>query len=401
MQNEKKNNGIGFIKMSLIVLAGIIVLFLALSFGWIAGVIWLLFFRKKLQKEPKKQKIMTIIISALSVFSFGFLIYSSFSTVSLDSIEIYSDTFSKELSVDQDYVINIEYSPANAELSDFAYNIDGSGATFEKSTSDKNKAILHTESEGTVVISVSNGEVQSNSLTFDIKDDSEETEEPSTEQNSDAEDMTETPTELSEESEPEDSEEPPQTINDVDINFSKTVLNDTTGNWRLTRVATTKEIQEYALDYYNSYFQSDDEVHAIVNFTLNTTNRLVKVTSDILDVTVYDYVSKEEHDAKALFSGTLLANYEINVSTGEINQIPLESEEQNETASENPADADQTDDTAAAQSAVPDSAMVWLSATGSKYHSIPDCGKMNPSTARQISEADAIASGYSACSKCH
>ena len=68
MQNEKKNNGIGFIKMSLIVLAGIIVLFLALSFGWIAGVIWLLFFRKKLQKEPKKQKIMTIIISALSVF---------------------------------------------------------------------------------------------------------------------------------------------------------------------------------------------------------------------------------------------------------------------------------------------------------------------------------------------
>ena len=45
--------------------------------------------------------------------------------------------------------------------------------------------------------------------------------------------------------------------------------------------------------------------------------------------------------------------------------------------------------------------MVWLSATGSKYHSIPDCGKMNPSTARQISEADAIASGYSACSKCH
>ena len=43
---------------------------------------------------------------------------------------------------------------------------------------------------------------------------------------------------------------------------------------------------------------------------------------------------------------------------------------------------------------------VWLSATGSKYHSIPDCGNMNPNTARQISRADAEAQGYEACKKC-
>lgn len=42
--------------------------------------------------------------------------------------------------------------------------------------------------------------------------------------------------------------------------------------------------------------------------------------------------------------------------------------------------------------------IVWLSATGSKYHNKPDCGNMNPNTARQISIADA--GGYSACSKC-
>lgn len=46
------------------------------------------------------------------------------------------------------------------------------------------------------------------------------------------------------------------------------------------------------------------------------------------------------------------------------------------------------------------SATVWLSATGEKYHSIPNCGNMNPDKARQISEADAIAQGYTACSKC-
>lgn len=44
--------------------------------------------------------------------------------------------------------------------------------------------------------------------------------------------------------------------------------------------------------------------------------------------------------------------------------------------------------------------MVWLSATGSKYHSIPDCGNMNPNKARQVSRLSAEAQGYDACSKC-
>lgn len=43
---------------------------------------------------------------------------------------------------------------------------------------------------------------------------------------------------------------------------------------------------------------------------------------------------------------------------------------------------------------------VWLSATGSKYHSKNNCGRMNPSTARQVSKSTAIQSGYDACSKC-
>lgn len=44
--------------------------------------------------------------------------------------------------------------------------------------------------------------------------------------------------------------------------------------------------------------------------------------------------------------------------------------------------------------------MVWLSETGSKYHSIPDCGKMNPNRARQVTKESAEAQGYDACSKC-
>ena len=44
--------------------------------------------------------------------------------------------------------------------------------------------------------------------------------------------------------------------------------------------------------------------------------------------------------------------------------------------------------------------MVWISETGSKYHSIPNCGKMNPDKAWQESEAQARSQGYEACKKC-
>ena len=44
--------------------------------------------------------------------------------------------------------------------------------------------------------------------------------------------------------------------------------------------------------------------------------------------------------------------------------------------------------------------MVWISATGSKYHSIPDCGNMNPDKAYQEPVSQAEAQGYEACKKC-
>ena len=65
------------------------------------------------------------------------------------------------------------------------------------------------------------------------------------------------------------------------------------------------------------------------------------------------------------------------------------------------ASAPQVQDTPAPAAEAPtQTASVWLSATGSKYHSIPDCGNMNPDNARQVSRADAEAQGYEACKKC-
>ncbi len=45
--------------------------------------------------------------------------------------------------------------------------------------------------------------------------------------------------------------------------------------------------------------------------------------------------------------------------------------------------------------------LVWLSETGEKYHNIPDCGRMNPNKARQVTQSEAEKAGYGACSKCY
>lgn len=44
---------------------------------------------------------------------------------------------------------------------------------------------------------------------------------------------------------------------------------------------------------------------------------------------------------------------------------------------------------------------VWISATGSKYHSRPDCGNMDPSRAYEETLSDAIDEGYTRCQNCY
>ncbi|MDD7390030.1 MAG: hypothetical protein PUG60_10375 [Lachnospiraceae bacterium] len=104
--------------------------------------------------------------------------------------------------------------------------------------------------------------------------------------------------------------------NGMTLFFSDSVRNDTTGNWRITTMADPSAIGDYAVEYYEKLFSNDDEIHAIVNFTLKTTTKITK-QGDSLDVTVYEYVSKEEHDAKLLFSGTKLSENAVKLSSDE------------------------------------------------------------------------------------
>lgn len=48
----------------------------------------------------------------------------------------------------------------------------------------------------------------------------------------------------------------------------------------------------------------------------------------------------------------------------------------------------------------PQEQLVWKSATGKKYHSVNDCGTMNPNKATQITQSQAEAMGLGRCSKC-
>ena len=99
------------------------------------------------------------------------------------------------------------------------------------------------------------------------------------------------------------------------------VRNDVTCNWKLSTIATTDNILEYAKNYYDNNFTSDDEIHAIVNFTLNTTACVSSLFDNIINVTIHEYVDKEELDANKLFSGMVLGDYWIYLDNGDIEKI--------------------------------------------------------------------------------
>lgn len=110
------------------------------------------------------------------------------------------------------------------------------------------------------------------------------------------------------------------TLEGVDIIFSDSVRDDKTGNWRLSKVTSNKSAEEYALDYYKNYFKGDQEVHAIVNYTLNTTTCVTSIGNKI-NVRVYEHIKDEEQHAKTLFTGQKYAEYNVDKETGAVEKI--------------------------------------------------------------------------------
>lgn len=116
-----------------------------------------------------------------------------------------------------------------------------------------------------------------------------------------------------------DAEDQTSAIDGIKFTVSD-VRNDKTGNWRISLIAENIEMQNCALDYYKHYFKDDKEIHAIVNFNYNTTTK-ISVVGNKLDVSVFGYVKKEEHDANLLFSGQLLKEYLVDKETGAVEEV--------------------------------------------------------------------------------
>ena len=102
----------------------------------------------------------------------------------------------------------------------------------------------------------------------------------------------------------------------MELQFFDNVRNDVTGNWRRSATASSLSPADYALEYYEAMFSSDDETHSVWNATLGT-NTQISVAFGILYVDTYEYVSGEEHDAKIMFSGEKLNSRMIDIATGE------------------------------------------------------------------------------------
>lgn len=128
------------------------------------------------------------------------------------------------------------------------------------------------------------------------------------------------------ESEPSESNEPEDGASTIKsgsytlpcgmkIQFFDSVRNDVTGNWRRATTSDSYVPADYALEYYNEMFSSDDEVHSIWNATLGTNTRIT-ASSGILFVDTLEYVKGEEHDAKLMFSGAVLDSKVIDIATG-------------------------------------------------------------------------------------
>ncbi len=88
-------------------------------------------------------------------------------------------------------------------------------------------------------------------------------------------------------------------------------------------------------------------------------------------------------------------------TTATLEQTEATTQAPTEPETENTLEASSEIITTEAPSQQPVEQMVWISATGSKYHNKPNCGKMNPDTAKKLSKSEAEAQGYEACKKCY
>ena len=109
-------------------------------------------------------------------------------------------------------------------------------------------------------------------------------------------------------------------ISGIAMDFSSSVPGDPTGRIRLARTYADILIEEYAVCYWKTYCTDYDEIHYVLNDTRHTTSKISYVLGK-LEVDVYERTEGEEENAQSLPGGILLAQYLVNMETGEIEKL--------------------------------------------------------------------------------
>ena len=108
------------------------------------------------------------------------------------------------------------------------------------------------------------------------------------------------------------------------LKFRGEVPNDLTGNWRWAEYDNDTGFEQFAVDYYKAYVKDDSDVHGIIN---RKTNVLYRLNCHYkLYVTSLEYTTGEENDAKAMFGGNPIVDYEIDPYYEEGRGEPVEQE---------------------------------------------------------------------------
>lgn len=143
-----------------------------------------------------------------------------------------------------------------------------------------------------------------------------------------------------------------------------------------------------------------------ITLKMNGTNQKVKWSSsqkDTLSVSSKGVVTAKKA-GKAVITATVLNKKfkcNITVIAKQTDSKPSNTDDDsNNNNSNNNTDNGNDNSSNTDSTEEPVTLYVYISPTGTKYHSISNCGRMNPNTATKLTEQEAINKGYTKCSKC-
>lgn len=352
--SSKKGSCLG---TGLMILAAIVLFGFLAGFGWIAGAVWLIFFRKKMSSNPVKQKKYTIGVSIVSALSLSFFIYSMVAaSPSPTALTLSSPLDGQTLEINSDYTINVQCEPKDASLSAIDYSVNNLQLASVNTDPDNSSVLtLHTKGEGQITVTAKKGEIESNALKFEIVDSVK------VEQEKEAE------VEKLRKEEEKAAEE--RTAKEAEEKAAAEQAAREAEEKRAAEEQAAKDAEEEKAAEEQAAREADQKA-----------SREAKEQKAAEEQAAKD--AEEKAAAKQTAKETAIDSPEAEPAPA-----PQSTEEPAQIAEAQVQEA-------------PISGTAYLSATGSKYHSIDHCGKMNPNKARKTTISEAEAAGYERCSKC-